>query len=68
MSTKLTDHHEMFIRARLDVRELLATSKSAYHTNKIDVCEGIQKAIFNVINNVLHRKMASFPDIFHSDE
>ena len=58
----------MFICEYLDVRELLATSKSVYYTNKINACEGKQKTIFNVVNNILHRKQAIFPDTVYPDK
>jgi len=44
----------------------LATSKSSYYTNKIIACEGNQKVIFNVVNNVFNRKQATISDPFHS--
>ena len=58
MRTKLTVHHKVFMPACLDVRELFATSKSAYYTNRINAD---QKVIFNVINNVLQMKQAISP-------
>ena len=33
-----------------------STLKCAYYSNKINKCNGSQKAIFNVVKNVLHRK------------
>ena len=60
----------MFILARLDVHELLATSKSAYDTNKVNPGEINQKAIFkfNVVNKVLRSKPTNCPDTCHYDE
>ena len=49
MRTKLTIHHDMFILARLDVRELLVTSKSAYYTNKSNARKGDHSATFDVV-------------------
>ena len=66
--TRLTVHHDMFLQARLNVRDLLVSCKAAYYSNKINKCNGSQKAIFNVVSNVLHRKQDILPDSFDSQQ
>ena len=56
----------MFLQARINVRDLLVSCKAAYYSNKINKCNGNQKAIFNVVSNVLHRKQDILHDSFDS--
>jgi len=43
-------------------------AKAAYYSNKINKCNGSQKAIFNVVSNILHRKQDILPDSFDSQQ
>ena len=66
--TKLTVHHEMFVAAITQVRELISTAKAQYYNNKIVECNGSQKTVFTVVNKVLHRDDMILPTTFKSDE
>ena len=46
---------------------MLLTSKATYYNNKITNCDGNQKAIYNVVGSVLHKKIDTLPDTFDSD-
>ena len=65
--TKLTVHHDMFKAARLFVRNSMSSAKAQFYNNKIAKCNGDQKAVFNVVNKVLHRKKLVLPNIYDSD-
>lgn len=65
--TKLTVHHDIFKAARLLVRNRLSTAKAQYYNNKIKNCNGNQKAVFHVVNKVLHRNKPLLPTIYDSD-
>ena len=53
--TKLTVHSEMFKAKRNHVNALMQKAKSTFYNTKVQECEGDQKALFRVINKLLHR-------------
>ena len=55
-------------RTRLTVNHDMVSCKTAYYSNKINKCNGSQKAIFNVVSNVFHRKQNILPDSFDSQQ
>ena len=54
--TRLTIHRDIFTAARNKVSTLIKKAKIMYFTEKIEECNGDQKALFGVVNEILGRK------------
>lgn len=54
--TKLTIHHEMFKRQRNAVTSLINKTRAKFYCGKVEECQGNQKALFKLVDKLLHRK------------
>jgi len=54
--SRLTIHREIYVHCRAEVRSMFNKAKSIYFSNKIDECGNDQKAIFKVLDTILHKK------------
>jgi hypothetical protein len=61
--SKLTVHKEVYMSECKAVKNLLEKEKSSYFNEKIKQCEGDQKKLFSIVDNLLHRKkLTSLPE------
>ena len=54
--TKLTVHQHIFKEQRQHVSSLIRKSRATYYNNKVTECAGDQKALFSIVDTLLHRK------------
>jgi hypothetical protein len=61
-NTRLTVHREAFQAERQNVKDLIENEKAKYYKNKINDCEGDQKKLFGIVDDLLKRgKPTSLP-------
>ena len=53
--TKLTVHQQMFKEQRQQVSSLIRKTRATYYNNKVTECAGDQKALFSIVDKLLHR-------------
>ena len=52
--TKLTVHQQMFKEQRQQVSSLIRKTHATYYNNKVTECTGHQKALFSIVDKLLH--------------
>ena len=53
--TKLTVHQQMIKEQRQQVSSLIRKTRATYYNNKVTECAGDQKALFSIVDKLLHR-------------
>ena len=56
--TKLTIHRDLFKEQKRVVSHLIQQTREAFYNRKVEDCRGNQKALFRIVDNLLHEKNA----------
>ena len=60
--TNLTVHHDLFKQQRNKVTALIKSTRAKFYCGRVEECNGDQKALFGIVDKLLHRKNAEPSD------